>query len=413
MKDLMQLKRERQAVVEKMRAIITGAETRADKALTADEKTQYAGFETEIENRTAEIERETRLQALEAGTAGQRTQEPNAGEIRSFGEFLHEVRFNSGSAALKVRNVEAGEKRDVSMGNGPSMGFLVPETFDTTIRQVTPQEAIIRPRATVIPGGSAPDAAYNMLSLDQSGSKGVYSGVAVKWIAEGGTRQDGGDPTLRNIKLEPKEVSAYIDISDKLLQNSAASGALCQQLLRAAIIGAEEDAFYNGSGVGKPMGIVGHACVKKITRTTTVTIVWADIKAMFAAFMFGGSPAWIISQSCLPAIMGLEDTSGHALWMPNVAFGPGGQLCGFPVLISDLNPAVGTAGDIALVDLKYYFIKDGSPLAIFIDPYTQKVNGVSRIYAFWNVDGQPMLTTPITQRNGTTTVSPFVTLTTK
>jgi HK97 family phage major capsid protein len=254
-----------------------------------------------------------------------------------------------------------------------------------------------------------------MLALDQSGSKGIYSGVKVSWIAEGGTRQDGGDPTLRNIKLEPKEVSAYIDISDKLLQNAASSGAFIQQLLRDAIIGSEADAFYTGSGVGKPMGIVGHACVKKVTRDTTVTIKWADIKNMFAAFMFGtgGSPVWIVSQSCLPAIMGLEDTSGHALWMPNVAMGPGGQLCGFPVLISDLNPAVGTAGDIALVDLKYYFIKDGSPLAIFIDPYTQKVNGLSRIYAFWSVDGQPMLTTPITQRNGTTTVSPFVTLTTK
>ena len=83
---------------------------------------------------------------------------------------------------------------------------------------------------------------------------------------------------------------------------------------------------------------------------------------------------------------------------------------GSPLLINDLNPALGTEGDLALVDLKYYYIKDGSPLAIFIDPYSQKVNGTSRIYAFWNVDGQPMLTSPITQRNGTSKVSPFVVL---
>jgi HK97 family phage major capsid protein len=409
--DIMKLKRDRQAVVEKMRTMITAAETRSDKALTAEEKTAYSALETEISNRTAEIEREERLQALEAGTAATRAQENGPNEIRSFGDFLAEVRFNPGSDALKTRNVVGGkEKRDVSMGNGPSMGFLVPETFDTVIRQVTPQEAIFRPRATVIPGGSTPDAAYNMLTLDQSGSKGVYSGVSVKWIAEGGARQDGGDPKLKNVKLEPKEVSAYIDISDKLLANSAAAGALCQKLLRSAIIGSEEDAFYSGSGVGKPQGILGHASIKNVTRNTASSVKWADIKLMFGSFLFGGSPVWVMNQTCLPQIMALESSAGFALWQANAAMGPGGSLCGFPILINDLNPALGTEGDLSLVDLSYYFIKDGSPLAIFIDPYTQKANGVSRIYAFWNVDGQPMLTSPMTQRNGTTTVSPFVVL---
>lgn len=400
MKDINALKRAKQEVVAKMRALLDTQETRSDKKLTTDEETQYKSFETEVQNRTSEIEREERLQALEAATASQREKEPGKTEIRSFGDFLREVR--DGGHGL--------EKRDVSLGSGTSMGFLVPEQFDTTIRQVTPQSAIFRPRAMVIPAGSTPDAAVNMIALDQSGSKGVYSGVAVKWIGEGAARQDGGDPTLRNIKMEPKEVSAYIDITDKLLQNSAAAGALCQQLLRAAIIGAEEDSFYTGSGVGKPLGIKGHASALTVTRNTASSVKWVDIKAMFGKFMFGGSPVWIANQSCLPQIMSLEDTNGNALWMPNVALGPGGSLCGFPLLINDLNPALGTEGDLALCDLQYYYIKDGSPLSIFIDPYTQKANGISRIYAFWNVDGQPMLTGPMTQRNGTTQVSPFVVL---
>jgi len=410
MKDVNALKRAKDEIVQKMRALLDTQETRSDKKLTAEETTQYTAYETEVQNRASEIEREERLQALEAQTAGQRAAEPGPNEIRSFGDFLAEVRFNPSNSALQRRDIAKGERRDLSMGNGPSAGYLVPETFDTTIRQVGVQDAIFRPRSMVIPGGSAPDAAYNMLALDQSGSKGLYSGVAVKWIGEGGTRQDGGDPTLRNIKLEPKEVSAYIDITDKLLANSAAAGALVQQLLRAAIIGAEEDAFYTGSGVGKPFGIKSHASVLTVTRNTATSVKYADIKAMMGKFMFGGSPVWIMNQSCLPQIMSLEDTNGNALWMPNVAVGPGGTLCGFPLLINDLNPALGTEGDLALVDLKYYYIKDGSPLAIFIDPYSQKVNGTSRIYAFWNVDGQPMLTSPITQRNGTTQVSPFVLL---
>lgn len=410
MKDVNKLKRERSALVAQMRGMIDAQETRADHKPTDAENTQYAAWEIELTNRNAEIEKEERLQVEEARSAGQQQSNQEPGEIKSFGEFLGEVRFNPGSAALQTRQLAKGERRDVTMGSGTSMGFLVPPQFDTAIRQVAVQEAIFRPRAMVIPSGSTPDVAYNMIALDQSGSKGIYSGVAVKWIAEGAARQDAGDPTLRNIKLEPKEVSAYIDISDKLLANSAAAGALVQQLLRAAIIGAEEDAFYTGSGVGKPMGIVGHASVKSVKRTTASSVVWTDIKNMMGAFLYGGAPCWVMSQSCLPQIMGLEDSHGNALWLANAAMGPGGMLCGFPIQINDLNPALGTEGDLSLVDLKYYYIKDGSPLAIFVDPYTQKANGVSRIYAFWNVDGQPMLTSPITQRNGTTTVSPFVVL---
>jgi len=408
--DIQKLKRERAALVAQMRAFVVSLQTRSDKKETDAEKTQYAAWETELANRSAEIEREERLQAAEAAMAGGQQREFGPNEIKSFGEFLQVVRFDPGSASLQTREVGKGEKRDMTMGSGTSAGFLVPETFDKTIRQVTPQTAIFRPRAMVIPAGDPPDAAYNMISLDQSGTKGVYGGVVVKWIAEGGARQDAGDPKIKNIKLEPQEVSAYIDVSDKLLRNSAAAGSLVEQLLRGAIIGSEEDAFYTGSGVGKPHGIVGHASVKQVTRNTAAHVKWADIKSMFGAFMFGGAPVWVANQGCLPDLMSLEDTSGHALWMPNVQIGPGGTLCGIPLLINDLNPALGTEGDLSLLDLSYYFIKDGAPLAIFMDPYTQKANGVTRIYAFWGTDGQPMLTTPITQRNGSTTVSPFVIL---
>jgi len=108
--------------------------------------------------------------------------------------------------------------------------------------------------------------------------------------------------------------------------------------------------------------------------------------------------------------MGLEDTSGHALWMPNVQVGPGGLLCGLPLLINDGSPQLGTEGDLALLNLQYYYIKDGSPLAISSIRIRRRSTACPAFTFFWNVDGQPMLKTPILQRNGTSTVSPFVLL---
>lgn len=398
-KDINLLKQARAEKVKELRVILDAAEQRTDKNLTAEEDIRYTTLETEVRNMDKEISREEELQKRELAAAAAKPK--TEGEYRDFGEFLQEVR-EGGSARLQTR--------DVTAGSGTSAGFLIPEQFDRTIRMTDAPDAIFRPRSMVIPAGTPPDAAMNLVALDQSGSKGVYSGVSVKWVSENGTRQDGGDPTFRNIKIEPQEVSAYIDISDKLLRNAAAAGAICERLMRGAIVGAEEDTFFSGDGVGKPLGINGHASAIEVARTTTSTIVYADIVNMFARAKFGGSLVWVTSQTTLPKLMTMKDEASQLIWQPNAREGNPGTLLGLPVIFNDQAPTLGSTGDLALLDLNYYAIKDGSPLAIFMDPYTQKVNGVTRIYAFWNVDGQPMITTPLMLRDGVNTVSPFVTL---
>lgn len=410
-KNIAQLKQERAAKIKQLRAMLDKAETEK-RSLTSDEQTLYDSIRTEVENRDTEIRREEELQSLEAGTASE-GDEQNPSAIRSFGEFLQEVRFNPNSNHLQTRQLAGGsgkERRDMTMGNGASAGILVPDEYDRTIRMVTPQSAIFRPRCMVIPAGESPDASISLQALDQSGSKGVYGGVVVKWVSENGTKQDAGDPRFTSIKIEPQEVSAYIDISDKLLRNATAAGEYAQRMLKLAIVGAEEDCFFTGDGVGKPLGIVGHSSTITVKRTTADSIVYGDLVNMFASAKFGGSLTWIANQKTLVKLMKMTDDANQLIWQPNAREGNPNTLMGLPLLFNDQSPAFGSMGDIALVDLQYYCIKDGSPLAIFMDPYTQKVNGVTRMYAFWNVDGQPMLSTPMLQRDGVNTVSPFVVL---
>jgi hypothetical protein len=159
---------------------------------------------TEIENRKNEIVKEERLQAMEMNM-GKVVEDQSADEIRTFGDFLQEVRWGGGSR-LKTREVDK-EGRALNMGVGAQGGFLVPEQFDANIRMVDDGAAIIRPRAQVIPAGSPPDAAITIPALDQSGARGVYSGVTVDWIAEGDTKPE-SEPRFREIKLEPQEVAA-------------------------------------------------------------------------------------------------------------------------------------------------------------------------------------------------------------
>ena len=405
LRNIEQIKRDRDAHVQTMRALVTVAEARADKSFTAEENTQYSEASEKLKRFDVDISRETEIQAAENRSA----LTPPAGrdlkpeEFRNMGEFLQEVRDRPNSERLQAR--------DVTMGNGPSAGFLVPEAFDPRVNILQGAgPAIVRPRAMVLPGGTSPDAAITINALDQNSAIGVYSGVAVNWIAENAARIDAGDPLIRQIRLEPNEVSGFIDVSDKLLRNADAAGALVTTLLRSAIVGSEEDAFYTGSGVGQPLGIIGHPSSINITRAGALGITYADVSEMYARAKFGGSYIWVASQTTLPQLMVMVDGAGRLLWQPNAREGAPGTLLGIPVVLNDQAPVLGSQGDLALVDLQYYAIKDGSPLAIFIDPYTQKLNGVTRIYSFWNVDGQPMLTTPMLQRDGVSTVSPFVVL---
>lgn len=332
-------------------------------------------------------------------------------EFREFGDFLQTVRWNPGDSALKTREVaKNAEGRALQMGNGPLGGFIVPEQFSNNILMVSEQQALFRPRAQVIPAGDPPDAPITIPALDQSGARGVYSGVVVQWIAEGEQKPE-TEPRFREIKLEPQEVAAHTIVTDKLLRNSAAAGALVASLLRKAIIAAEEDAFYTGDGAGKPLGIIGHPACINVPRAGANQIGYADIVAMYAAAKFGGRMVWIASQTCLPQLMTMvAAATNNLVWQPNAREGAPGTLLGIPVLLNDQSPTLGNLGDLALVDLDYYLIKNGSGIAIAMSEHPRFTRNQTIIKAFWNVDGQPWLNTPLLQRDGVSQVSPFVVL---
>ncbi|OHE63857.1 MAG: hypothetical protein A2001_01460 [Treponema sp. GWC1_61_84] len=408
MVNIQELRRALKAKIDEARAIHEKAKAET-RSLSADEQTQYSALMTEVDNRSAEIEREERLQSLEMGSKAPKDPGPN--EIREFGDFLQTVRWNPGDPALQRKSPSAsGEKRDMSMGVGGSGGFLVPEQHSDQIRMIEPGAAIFRPRSQVIPAGSPPDAAITIPALDQGGALGVYSGVIVQWIAEGSLKPQSPDPEFREVKLEPQEVAAHIVLTDKLLRNSAAAGALATSLLRKAIQGAEEDAFLRGNGIGKPLGFIGHPSVLPRLRAGANAIAYADVAAMYSMVKFGGSLVWIGSQTILPQLMQMVDAGNHLVWQPSAREGAPGTLLGFPLLINDQSPALGTEGDLVLVDLDYYLIKDGSGISVQASEHPLFTSNRTIIKAFWNVDGQPWLTTPLLQRDGVTQVSPFVVL---
>jgi HK97 family phage major capsid protein len=385
---------------------------KAEKAANEEAKSKLEGKIAELQRELDELDQRTRVEfPVRSKTGGdegmKQYKEMGPNELREFGDFLQTCRWNPGDPALRSRN--SGQKRDLNMGFGAQGGFIVPEQFSNVLKMVDEQSAIFRPRAQVIPAGDPPDAAITIPVLDQSGANGVYAGVVVQWIAEGGAKPE-TEPAFSEIKLEPKEVAAHVVVTDKLLRNSAAAGALVQSLLRKAIIGAEEDAFLSGNGAGQPMGIIGHPAAIQVARGAANQIAYTDVIAMYARAKFGGRLVWIGSQTCLPQLMNMADLGQNLVWQPNAREGAPGTLLGIPFVLNDQSPTLGSEGDLMLVDLDYYLIKDGSGISISASEHPLFTQNRTIIKAFWNVDGQPWLSTPLLARDGVSTVSPFVVL---
>lgn len=422
------LREKRAKLVAEMRGIVETAET-ADRELTAEEQARFdelkaekEGLDTRIDRLSGLEETETVLNAVipaHSRRAGiERAAGPEASkEFETVGEFLSAVRFRPSDQRLEyVEGVgaetdENGLRAEMRMDNDRQGGFMVPTQLRPTIMSVAPQDALVRPRANVIPAGSPPDAGITMPALDQSGDNpgNVFGGMTFSWIEEGGEKPE-TDAELRGISLVPHEIAGFVTVTDKLLRNWQASGAFIENLMRGGVTAAEDYAFLRGTGSGQPLGALNAPVLKAVHRGTANQISYTDLVSMVAVLLMrGGSPVWSIPQGALPQIAKLKDDNGNYIWIANAREGFAGTLLGYPVRWNNRAPALGSKGDVLLADWSYYLVKDGSGPFVAASEHVKFTSNKTVIKIFWNVDGAPWMNAPFKEENGYE-VSPFVAL---
>ncbi len=329
--------------------------------------------------------------------------EPGAygSEYRNLGEFLHDVRFRP----------QVLEQREQSMGTGSEGGYLVPPQFASQILMVKPEEAIIRPRAFVVPAGDvAPDAEFNITALSQGDN--VFGGVSVVWTEEGATMSE-TDAELENVKIGPQEVTGYITVTNKLLRNAPVTSVLLNQLLRGALLAAEDYAFLRGDGIGKPLGILNCPGKIAVSRATASHVYTNDVIGMLAKMIADGmsDAIFVASQSIFSEIYKLKDENSNNIYIGgDIHKGQPNTLLGQPLFWTGRTPTLGNAGDLMLISPKHYIIKDGSGPFVGVSEHAEFKANKTVIKIVRSVDGQGWVKDPITLEDGSTQVSPFVTL---
>lgn len=416
------------ALLAKCKAILEAAEAAA-RLLTSDEEAQIKAAREEIAQVKSQIElvqgfaddeaaAKTEQQqpaplAAAAKTARTSTAPgPEAKkEFESLEDFMTACISNPNDQRLEYREY----KSEQSFGTGAKGGFAIPRQFLPQVRSIDPEEALVRPRATVIPAGNPPDAEVTFPALDQeptaAGANQVYAGVTVEKIEEGGLKPE-TDFNLRQISLQPHEIAARIPMTDKLLRNWQAASNWATLLLRRALNAFEDVQFLTGNGIGGPDGVIDSGAAYAVNRAVANQVALADVKAMFARFKGNEANAvWRCSWSTWMQFLNMVGDGGGATNIINVDRSTGNvTIYGIPLKRHERLRTLGQRGDLLLADFSEYLIKDGSGPLVEVGFATGQWERNKRsIKITFNVDGKPWLTKPYRNEENFE-VSPFVVL---
>lgn len=234
-------------------------------------------------------------------------------------------------------------------GDDASGGYLVPEEWDHRLIDVLNEENIFRGLATTI----------NTSGLHRINIAGTKPAAA--WIDEG-EELTFGDATFAQITMDAYKLHVAIKITEELLYDNAfdLESYIVNQFGKA-LGNAEEDAFLNGDGQGKPTGIFNATGGGQIGVTATNKITSDDIISLIYALKrpYRKNASFILNDKTLAMLRKLKDENGAYLWQPSYQAGEPDRLCGYAVRTSAYAPII-EAGKpaIAFGDYSYYNIGD-------------------------------------------------------
>lgn len=293
-------------------------------------------------------------------------------------------------------------------------GFLIPETLRSEILRVALETGIIRSRARVIPMESlrVPFPAID----SSSNASSVFGGVVCYWTQESAALQ-ASSASFSQVVLEAAKLTAYAEVPNELIADSLGSfEAFISGILPEAMSFYEDDAFFNGSGAGEPLGITKAGSLLSVTKENAQpadTIMWENIVKMYSRMLptSHSRAIWVASIDTFPqlATMALNvGVGGSAVWLNNGAEGPAATILGRPVIFTEKLPVLGDAGDIMFIDPSFYLIGDRQVMSAMSSPHYKFQSDQTAFRVIERVDGRPWLNSAITPKNGGATLSPFV-----
>ena len=325
--------------------------TDEDGKLSAEDAAAYEKMEADVVEMKKAIDRLERQAAidreLDKPTSKPITNQPEnakpAGGFRATDEYKQDMLTAMRTRFRNISNV-------LQEGNDQQGGYLVPVEYDNRLIDVLNEENIMRSLATKIT--TSGEHKINIAATKP----------AAAWIEEGGALTF-GDATFDQIMMDAYKLHVAIKVTEELLYDAAFNleGYIIDQFGKA-LANAEEDAFLNGDGKGKPMGVFDTTNGGQYNTTTSTANISADdiINLVYTLKRpYRKSAAFITNDKTLASLRKLKDNNGAYLWQPALTAGEPDRLFGYAVYTSQFAPEA-SAGKAAMAfgDFSYYNIGD-------------------------------------------------------
>ncbi|WP_457645878.1 phage major capsid protein [Profundibacter sp.] len=355
-----------------------------DLSPAAEVKTAMAGFVNDLNNFQDKLnsklqQQEERLTMLDRKTTTyQRPVLSTAAETEAPHQKAFAAYLRSGDDDA-LRGIQL-EGKAMSTAVSADGGYLVdPQTADM-IKSVLNSTASLRSIASVV---NVEATSYDVL-ID-------HTDVGAGWATEVDPTAETGTPVIDRISIPLHELSALPKASQRLLDDSAfdiegwLAGRIADKFSRA-----EAAAFINGDGVDKPKGFLTHTTVDNTTwtwgnlgyiptgvdgdfsGTNPVDAIIDLVYALGAEYRAGAT--FVMNSKTAGAVRKMKDADGRFMWSDGLAAGEPARLMGYPVLIAEDMPDIGSGTTaIAFGDFEAgYTVAERPDLRVLRDPFSAK-----------------------------------------
>ncbi len=216
-------------------------------------------------------------------------------------------------------------------------------------------------------------------------------GISTSWVGEGGATT-ATKPKFRKMTLLPNKLLGLAYPSNELLRDSTALGPWLGRKFGEEAAFIIEVAMIHGSGSGLPLGILNSNALittSKESGQAASTLVTANLANMVAR-MWGPSRRSAIWLLCNDALAQVEDSS-FSNGMPVVQYDIDGnpRILGCSVILDEYTSALGSVGDVILMDPSQYLIGEKEP-QIASSIHVRFVEDESVFRFRFRVDGKPL-----------------------
>ena len=346
--------------------------------LSAEDTETYGRMETEIQELTDAINRQSKMERLDKELSKPVNEpireQPGLGTVekktgRASAEYKDAMLTAFRTNFRQISNV-------LQEGIDSNGGYLVPDEYDSRLIDTLNEENIMRRLGTTI-------RTSGEHKINIAGTK-----PAAAWIHEGEALTF-SDATFSQLSLDAHKLHVAVKVTEELLYDSAFNleNYILTQFGRA-LANAEEDAFLNGDGTNKPLGLFAETGGGTVSKT--VAAVGADdvIDLIYSLGRpYRKSASFIMNDKTIAGLRLLKDNNGQYLWQPSYQLGEPDRLLGYNIHTSAYAPT----DKIAFGDYSYYNIGDRGTRSFAELRELFAGNGMVGFVAKERVDGKLLL----------------------